>query len=203
MTLPKQDAVKDNLFHGILPYKVTYKHESIHLNQSNMRPIASTDNIIFPPGEPVTEIDPIINSGYIQFSPSFDQPLPTLVQAEYKGGFIFVTAVVLINTTLEEPTLIVNQLFTISNDGEPKLQFFIYCDVEEIGNINENLTADNIYNAFTINFKTELTDGFPMRIQEGGYERIPLKNVKYVETFLWNIDPKTSRGTVTTVQTTN
>ena len=195
MTLPKLDVVKDNLFHGILPYKVAYKHESIHLNQSNMRPIASTDNIIFPPGEPVTEINPITRCGYIQFEHSFNQPLPTLVQAEYNEGFITLTAVVLINTTIGKPNLAINQLFTISNDGAPQLQFFIHCDVEELENISGNPTADNIYNAFSVVFEARSAKGLPSGVSLG--------DIRYVETFLWNIDPKTSRGTVTTVQTTN
>lgn len=160
----------------------------------------STDTIIFPPGKKLNLDITITHCGSITLGSTYSQPLPTLVDAvrSEDNTRIKVTAIVFINTKETEnedvilPVLIVNQLFTISNYGEPQLQFFIHCNKEELLKIGKNQIG--MYQAFQVIFTTKDMTGFP--------DGIEMKEVVSVQTFLWDIDPKTSRGTVTTVQPT-
>jgi hypothetical protein len=156
----------------------------------------ATDAIIYPPGDKLEVELTVTHCGCIELPSTYSQPLPTLVEAKRTyPDEIEITAIVLINTEFNDnylPDLIVNQLFTISNYGTPQLQFFIHCSEEGLSKIKE--TQDGKYNAFKVIFTTQELSGFPTGIV--------MKDIETVETFLWNIDPKTSRGTVTTVQST-
>jgi hypothetical protein len=151
--------------------------------------------------------------GEITFGITFSQPLPTLNQAVRTDESLKITAVFLVDTILMSLKVKINQLFVVGNYGEKQLQFFIYCDIDQLTLIKENLTTDNTYRAFKVEFTTDLTTGFPQgpsvdELTEAQKElytssKIEMKDIEVVQTFLWDIDPKTSRGTVTTVQTTS
>ena len=155
----------------------------------------------------VTEDDLI---GEIKFGKTFAQPLPTLNQAVRIGESLEVTAVFLVDTTLKCLNVKINQLFVIGNYGKKQLQFFIYCDVDQLTLIKGNLSTNKTYQAFEVEFTTDVTTGFPEgpnvdELTEAQKElyipcKTEMKDIELVQTFLWDIDPKTSRGTVTTVQ---
>ncbi|NHN27865.1 hypothetical protein FIA58_019480 [Flavobacterium jejuense] len=158
-----------------------------------MNPVNSTENIIYPPGNKLDTTVTVTSIGFMELGTSFNQPLPTLVQAikSEDNLSIKIAAIVLIDTKIECPKLIVNQLFSMSSYGETQLQVFIHCDEEEISKILSE-SSGTTYKAFKVEFTTDNFLGFPKGIE--------IKDIKYVQTFLWNIDPKTSRGTVTIVQ---
>lgn len=160
-------------------------------------------NLIFPPGitlshnEQPIEI-PVTKSGQFTFENNFEDPLPSLVEAKFKDGFIEVKMLFFVdsNYILTGHHLVVNQLFSISNYGKPKLQFFLHTNDEKVCyELQNHATKDGTYHAYTVNFRTNTTTGIP--------DNINLEDIKIVQSFVWDIDPKTSRGTETTVQTTN
>lgn len=160
-----------------------------------------TDNsIIYPPGiclptECIKKINP---AGKITFENNFNQPLPSLIEATFNKkeniNSINVKALVLVNSTFKLTTVNVNQLFSISNFGNCKLQFFIYTSKEIAMELAKKREVCN-YEAYTIEFSTNHETSLP--------QGISLEDIKIVQTFVWDIDPKTSRGTETTVQTTD
>jgi hypothetical protein len=169
--------------------------------------IPTKKDIINPPGTQLNTEITVTPIGYLDLGATFEQPLPTLPQAirNDNNSSITVSVIVLVNTTLELLTFKINQLFTISNNGERQLQFFIYCDEEQLISIGENLSTNNTYKSFKVNFTTNNTTGFPIGPEKVVYperyisSKIEIKDINLVETFLWDIDPKTSRGTVTSV----
>ena len=172
------------------------------------------DGLTNPPGTPLETTVVVSEIGSINFGKTFEQPLPTLNQAIMTVDGLKITAVVLVRTTLSAIDLKpkINQQFTIGTYGENQLQFFIYCDEEQLKAIidsNDEAAVDNTYRVFEVEFTTTDQTGFPTMPEEIKNKDIftgidvKLEHIKQVQTFLWNIDPKTSRGTVTTVQTTD
>ncbi len=155
----------------------------------------STCNIILPPGNILNTPVLLKSAGKISFTNNPEQPLLPHVEAyRNKDESIAIRALVFINSSAENPELKISQLFSINSSGKGQLQFFIHCDVEEI----ERLMGENTkgeYYAYTVEFTTQDTYNFPYGIG--------LEHIEVVQTFLWNIDPKTSRGTETVVQTTD
>lgn len=165
-----------------------------------MIPTNTIEEILLPPGKPLTTKDIVATTnGQIIFDDKFYQLIPTLPQAERTiietENNISVCVLFFLNTTLTSLNLKVNTLFTIGNNGKPQLQIFIYSSLEERMKIIQNKTAEKHHNAFTIDFN--LTNMNCQSVLPEGYT---LKSIEKIETFLWDIDPKTSRGTVTTVQ---
>ncbi|MGG8495793.1 hypothetical protein ACQY1Q_05215 [Tenacibaculum sp. TC6] len=157
----------------------------------------STELIIIPPGEliltsPWVKITP---AGEVHFENSFNRPLPSLVEAKWNSekNCIDIRTLIFVDSGAPLSSVKVNQLFSVSNFGYSKLQLFIYCSKEEIEKLTKYGTK-NKYKAYTLEFSTNNSTNFP--------EGIRLNDIKIVQTFLWNIDPETSRGTETTVQTT-
>jgi hypothetical protein len=149
------------------------------------------------------------SNGHINFGKTFSKPLPTLNEAYYNEDekSITVNAVFLVETKLETLHPKVNQLFTIGDYGEYQLQFFIYYDEEELTKIiNNPPKEDNKYKSYKLQFTTTDTTGFPtgpkVIIDPKKYKTddIKMKDITVVQTFLWDIDPETSRGTRTTVK---
>jgi hypothetical protein len=174
-----------------------------------MKPTSTTKKVIInPPGTQLNTKVVVTSIGSLKIGTTYKTPLPTLNQAISSDdkSSIVVTAIVLVNTKLTALTFKINQLFTISDYGKYQLQFFIYCDEDQLTSISENLYTDNTYNSFKVEFTTSDTTGFPIGPTEvtdperyvTGKSKI--KDIEVVQTFLWDIDPKTSRGTVTTVQ---
>ncbi|CAL2092198.1 conserved hypothetical protein [Tenacibaculum sp. 190524A05c] len=164
---------------------------------------AIDEKIIFPPGITLSHNEqpiliPVSKSGHFTFENNYADPLPSLIEAKFNNDHIHVKMLFFVdsNFQLEGHNLVVNQLFSISNYGHPKLQFFLHTNDENIcSELKNNPTTDGKYFAYTVKFKTDCTDGFPANIN--------LEHIKIVQSFVWDIDPKTSRGTETTVQTTN
>lgn len=154
------------------------------------------DSIIYPPGNVLNTDINIKLSGNIVFETTSYKPLPSLVEAKWndKESALDIKALIFINSSKPLSNLNVSQLFSISNFGNCKLQFFIYCPEEDLIELNKNETP-NEYQAYTVEFSTNDTTSFP--------EGITLQDIQVVQTFLWNIDPGTSRGTETSVQTTD
>lgn len=157
--------------------------------------------IIFPPGNILIDANkgtieiPIQKTGGFTFKNRYTQPLPSLLEAEYDKDNDNIKVCVLFfvksSFPLEELHLVVNQLFTISNYGLPMLQFFLHANSKEICNAIQDKSTDAEYIAYTTEFTTTSTIGFP--------DNIGLEHIKVVQSFIWDIDPKTSRGTETAV----
>ncbi|WP_166921771.1 hypothetical protein [Flavobacterium poyangense] len=69
----------------------------------------------------------------------------------------------------------------VNIEGKPKLQFFVCYDLKDV--------VGKVFDIYEVSFEAKQIP-FP-----GG-----LSEIKTIETFLWDIDPITSRGTETTVQ---
>lgn len=153
-------------------------------------------NIILPPGDSHREITEIEHSGDIKIPHSFDEtpPLVPHVRATKENNYIAIEAIVFIDSTIKRPKLLVSQLLSVNMEGKYQLQFFIHCSGDEIERLRENRSRVS-YKAFTVKFDTKNTAiNFP--------KGVTLEHVKITQTFLWNIDPETSRGTETVVLTT-
>jgi len=142
---------------------------------------------IYPPGEllPV-KLDPD-SVGKIKFPERTNRMLLSpLVEAYFtKEKELLIRAVVFIAKKEEENLdFRIYQNCYIDLDGNPQLQFFVAYDLVETKE-----TTFFVYEvAFTVN-------SIP-------YGPDALSKIKTIETFLWDIDPVTSRGTVTVVQDT-
>ncbi|REH52598.1 hypothetical protein C7448_103333 [Tenacibaculum gallaicum] len=160
--------------------------------------INSPELIIYPPGELILKVQEknILATGHITFENNFKQPLPSLVEAKFNATKTAINVKVLFFVDSQEKLSSVNvhQLFSISNFGNCKLQLFLSCSQEQ-AKILRDYPSPNEYRAYTVNFTTNSTSDFPSHIS--------LSDIKVIQAFIWNIDPKTSRGTETTVQTTD
>lgn len=178
----------------IVHFVTYYKKQNSMINSA----INEIDNLIYPPGTclPDISIKTPLSSGEITFDNKFNQPLPSLVEAEFNGSAITVKTLIFVESQIPLEAVKIKQLFSISNFGNCKLQFFIYCSEEVIKKLNDDKESNKgRYKAYKIDFSTEDTKNFP--------KGISLENIKVVQTFVWNIDPETSRGTETVVKTSN
>lgn len=148
----------------------------------------STCTPVLPPGV-INVIDSPIKAGsQITFANSRPTtPLPPLVQAnlDKTGQFIMVCAIVFIDSSIPSPvsfTVYQNSIEGV-NGAPNQIQFYICYDYAES-------TATN-FSAYTINFAS-----LPASAAGG----IAVKGINTIETFSWDSDPVTSRGTETTVQ---
>ena len=153
-------------------------------------------SIVFPPGKVISPEVTIQKSGSIYFENTFERPLPSLVEAtQHRHEPINVKALIFVSssTPLSASAIKISQLFSVNSFGDYMLQFFIHTTVEDMLKINDKKTI-NEYQAYTIKFSTNELVTFP--------EGMDLDDIKVIQTFVWNIDPTTSRGTETTVQDT-
>jgi len=143
-----------------------------------------------PPGKNITHtiVTTAKSIGNVTFEETKSvEILSPYVEAYYsaKENTLTVNAIVYVDSAAvnEDGTLkySIFQNSYIDIDGNPQLQFFIVYDMPEelLGNLS----------IYEIIFQAD-SDIF-----SGG-----LSNVETIQTFLWDIDPVTSRGTVTTVQ---
>lgn len=153
------------------------------------------ESTIYPPGVLITEKPVLVEpSGHINFKNDFKTPLPSLVEAKSYESKIKIKVLFFVASDFNLNEVYINQLFSISNFGYCKLQFFIYCDKDTCENIKKE-AKEEVYKAYSFEFETSNTEDFP--------EGIKLQDIKIVQTFIWDIDPETSRGTETTVKTSN
>jgi hypothetical protein len=152
---------------------------------------------IYPPGEcklpestsKITKQEPISfpeNTSKIPFAP--------IVQATLmKDGTFQVRAVFLVARkpkankedeadTEDELGFEIYQNWYVDIDGNRQLQFFIAYDILD--------DPEKYFDVYEASFKA---NPYP-------YGKDTFANIKTIQTFLWDIDPQTSRGTETTVQ---
>jgi hypothetical protein len=144
---------------------------------------------IYPPGEllPV-KLSPD-SVGKIKFPERTNRMLLSpLVEAYYnkEKKELLVRAVVFIAKKEEENLdFRIYQNCYIDLDGNPQLQFFIAYDLVE--------TKETTFFVYEVAFT----------VISIPYGKDALSKIKTIETFLWDIDPVSSRGTVTNVQDGN
>lgn len=142
--------------------------------------------VINPPGLVIEEV--VTKSrGRICFPEKKSKSLlAPLIEARYSDNGdvrkLTISAVVFISTDeLEKLTLQVYQNSYANIEGIPQLQFFVAYDLKE------NVASE--FDVYEITFDAR---NIPFN---GG-----LAQIKTIETFLWDVDPVASRGTVTNVQ---
>ncbi|MFD1601721.1 hypothetical protein ACFSJW_16880 [Flavobacterium artemisiae] len=161
-------------------------------NNITPRPLSPTDKI-YPPGEcmkpestsRITKKTPLSfpeNTSKIPFSP--------IVQATLmKDGTFQVRAVFLVarkpNQKEVDLDFDIYQNWYVDLEGERQLQFFIAYDILD--------DPEQEFDVYETSFKAK---PYP-------YGEKTFANIKTIQTYLWDIDPVTSRGTETTVQTQN
>ena len=145
---------------------------------------AGTQTLIStPPGEQVKELV-FSESGKISFTNKRpNKPLQPLVEVYLDASNnIQVSTVFFIDaaiTGLDANSFTIYQDYCVSDFGSPRLQFFISYDAQE--------TDATDFQAYQISFQA-----LPSIFSN--------EDITTVQTFLWDIDPITSRGTETGVQ---
>jgi hypothetical protein len=131
----------------------------------------TTGPIIQPPGVEISSEFKSLNS-VIQFTrPRPSEPLQPLVQASFQDGILEVSSVAFIDVNQK-----IDSISVYYDDSQKLPAFFLTYTAPE--------TKASEFMAYQVNFKIEL----PAKPEE-------------IETFVWDEDPRTSRGTYTTVQT--
>ncbi|WP_109433992.1 hypothetical protein [Aquimarina sp. AU119] len=117
-------------------------------------------------------------------SPSREQ-LPPLIKAVYTNtGGVAIEAMVFIDSSIPVTNFSVYQNYTTCSTGAPQLTLYI-CPFLADGNPPANPETDS-YNLYPLNL------GLKIQTPNG-------QLIRSIQIFLWNEDPETSRGTVTTV----
>ncbi|WP_308990677.1 hypothetical protein QLS71_004265 [Mariniflexile litorale] len=141
----------------------------------------SKEERILPPGKPISKenvtvekLDASINFSYNSASVI---PLSPIVQTSYKGKVLQVSAIVFIPSLIEEPNFSIVSKKRISlYSGKNQLNLYIAYCYEEVSSQN--------FDAYRVDIIIK---------------KLP-RNLDKIQTFLWNEDPVTSRGTVTEVE---
>lgn len=130
----------------------------------------SSSTIIVPPGKEISSNFVPLNS-VIDFTRDRPtEPLPPLVQAFYENGVLQVCAVAFIDASQNIETMSV-----FYDDSQKMPTFYVTYTAPE--------TEASEFKAYQVNFTIELQN-----------------KPEVIETFVWDEDPRTSRGTYTTVQ---
>lgn len=107
-----------------------------------------------------------------------------VVEAFFVEGVITVNAVVYVDSKVKKTTEFnVIQNLYVDIEGDPQLQFFVCYDLDDDKDVQN-------FRVFEVTFQVQSI--LPFEISK----------VETIQTFLWDIDPETSRGTETTVQRT-
>ena len=138
----------------------------------------STNDKLLPPGKPLSKNNIVITKLDASISFSFDStsviPLSPVVQTSFNGDALQVSAVVFIPSAIENPNFnVINKKRITLFSGEDQLNFYITYDDEEI--------SSQTFNAYRVDFTV----------------KNPPRNLVQIQTFLWDEDPVTSRGTRT------
>ncbi|MEO8534144.1 MAG: hypothetical protein ABI441_10350 [Flavobacterium sp.] len=149
----------------------------------------SPDSKIYPPGKCIKKAakvkltqKPIIfpeNTSQIPFSPIVQGTFVDSETLQVRAVFLVSTSTTQNDGKLE---FMIYQNWYVNLDGKRQLQFFITYDIDD------NISKD--FDVYEISFKAE----------KDPYGEDAFKSVETIQTFLWDIDPETSRGTETTVQ---
>lgn len=142
----------------------------------------STEDKVLPPGKAikeknfeVTNLDTTVG---FAFNSTSITPLSPIVQTSFNDeGALQVSAIVFIASSIDNPNLdYVSKKEIDLFSGQEQLNFYITYDAEEV--------SAQEFNAY----RMDITVNNPPR------------NLAQIQTFLWDEDPKTSRGTLTTVE---
>jgi hypothetical protein len=136
-----------------------------------MSTLNTTGPIVQPPGVEISSEFKSLNS-VIQFTrPRPTEPLPPLVQASFQDGILEVSSVAFIDASQK-----IGSISVYYDDSKDLPTFYVTYTAPE--------TEASEFMGYQVNFKIKL----PKKPEE-------------IETFVWDEDPRTSRGTYTTVQT--
>ena len=119
------------------------------------------------------------NTSQIPFSPIVQATFTDSETLQVRAVFLVSTNTALNNDKLD---FMIYQNWYVDLDGKRQLQFFITYDIDDA------ISTD--FDVYEISFKAE----------KDPYGEDAFKSVKSIQTFLWDIDPETSRGTETVVQ---
>jgi len=144
---------------------------------------------IYPPGKCIKKASKNkLTQKPLNFPENASQiPFPPTVQATFiDSETLQVRAVFLVsnNTALNNDKLdfMIYQNWYVDLDGKRQLQFFITYDIDD--------AVSKDFDVYEISFKAE----------KEPYGEDAFKNVNIIQTFLWDVDPETSRGTETAVR---
>ncbi|GGF08912.1 hypothetical protein [Flavobacterium limi] len=140
-----------------------------------------------PPGVCIVDKLPSEPVGSISFPDNRSKALlPPIVDARFKNNKkkLVIRAVVFIAKGDNTLNFSIYQNCYVDIDGVPQLQFFVAYDMIEYEGIN--------FDMYEVTF-----DADPIPFVDH------FSQIKTIETFLWDTDPITSRGTVTIVQDGN
>lgn len=144
---------------------------------------------IYPPGKCIKKATKSKLTQKTVSFPENNSPIPfsPIVQATFTDAeTLQVRAVFLVSTNTElnndKLEFMIYQNWYVDLDGKRQLQFFITYDIED------TISAD--FDVYEISFKAE----------KDPYGEDAFKSVNTIQTFLWDIDPETSRGTETAVR---
>lgn len=125
---------------------------------------------IVPPGKEITSSFESLNS-QIEFTRArSSEPLPPLAQAYYENGTLEVSAVAFIDADQN-----IESISVYYDDSQKMPNFYLTYNAAE--------TEASQFTAYQVNFTVELQT-----------------KPDVIQTFVWDEDPRTSRGTYTTVQ---
>ncbi|WP_299617496.1 hypothetical protein [uncultured Tenacibaculum sp.] len=133
-----------------------------------------------------------INFSYLRST----RPLQPLVSVNTSDEGILqsASAVVLIDASIPisevNPRII--QQFSYTNEGVPFLNFYICYDFKPVGS--------KTFNAYRFDFSVNWNDFSPNPVFDPKAPIPAPSSIKFITSFLWDEDPETSRGTVTTVK---
>lgn len=120
------------------------------------------------------------NASQIPFSPIVQASFTDSETLQIRAVFLVSTNTALNNDKLD---FMIYQNWYVDLDGKRQLQFFITYDIDDA------ISKD--FDVYEISFKAE----------KDPYGEDAFKSVNTIQTFLWDIDPETSRGTETPVRT--
>ncbi|CAM4361341.1 hypothetical protein [Flavobacterium terrigena] len=130
----------------------------------------NSSSTLVPPGVEISSNFKSLNS-VIEFTrPRPTEPLPPLVQAYYENGILEVSAVAFIDASQK-----LESISVFYDDSQDMPTFYVTYTAPETEAIK--------FMGYQVNFTIELSN-----------------KPEVIETFVWDEDPRTSRGTYTTVQ---
>lgn len=140
-----------------------------------------------PPGNLIAAKTPHVPIGHLAFTEKSAGILQPLVLASLDGSYIRASAVIQVDAALyDAPPEPINfniyLQYCVSESGLPQPQVYIAADFE--------ILPSSSYRSIKIVFNITDAD-LPSYVL--------LKEIKTLQVFLWDVDPRTSRGTITTV----
>lgn len=130
----------------------------------------NSSGTLVPPGVEISSNFNSLNSVIGFTRPRPTEPLPPLVQASYENGTLEVSSVAFIDASQN-----IESITVYYDDSQKVPTFYLTYNAPE--------TEASNFNGYQVNFTIELA-----------------RQPELIETFVWDEDPRTSRGTYTTVQ---